>query len=35
MIFTVIFSASAKADLFAIHDYIFERAGAQTCGYRK
>ena len=29
MIFTVAFSASAKADLFAIYDYIAERAGAE------
>lgn len=29
MTFAVIFSASAKADLFAIYDYIFERAGAE------
>ena len=26
----VIFSAAAKADLFAIYDYIFERADAAT-----
>lgn len=29
MTFTVVFSAPAKADLFAIYDYIFERAGAE------
>ena len=29
MTFTVGFSASAKADLFAIYDYIAERAGAE------
>jgi toxin ParE1/3/4 len=29
MIFTVVISASAKADLFAIYDYIAERAGAE------
>jgi toxin ParE1/3/4 len=28
MTFRVVFSASAKADLFAIYDYIAERAGA-------
>jgi plasmid stabilization system protein ParE len=28
MIFTVVFSASAKADLFTIYDYIADRAGA-------
>jgi plasmid stabilization system protein ParE len=27
MTFTVVFSASAKADLFAIYDYIVDRAG--------
>jgi toxin ParE1/3/4 len=27
MTFTVVFSASAKADLFAIYDYIADRAG--------
>jgi toxin ParE1/3/4 len=29
MTFAVEFSASAKADLFAIYDYIAERAGAE------
>lgn len=29
MTFTVGFSASAKADLFAIYDYIADRAGAE------
>jgi toxin ParE1/3/4 len=29
MTFTVVFAASAKADLFAIYDYIAERAGAE------
>jgi toxin ParE1/3/4 len=30
MTFEVIISASAKADLFAIYDYIADRAGAET-----
>ncbi len=29
MTFTVIFNTSAKADLFAIYDYIADRAGAE------
>jgi len=29
MTFAVVFSASAKADLFAIYDYIAERAGSE------
>jgi plasmid stabilization system protein ParE len=30
MTYTVIFSAPAEADLFAIYDYIAERAGGAT-----
>lgn len=29
MTYSVIFSASAEADLFAIYDYVAERAGAE------
>lgn len=29
MSYTVVFSASAEADLFAIYDYIADRAGAE------
>jgi plasmid stabilization system protein ParE len=32
MTFEVIISASAKADLFAIYDYIADRAGPEIAG---